>query len=321
VLNVFDEGIFEYSWTQKFKALAAVLAYNQKLMQLVEEHGSRRIWTRNLKGVLMSGWAASRLGVPLIWDMGYEKSLRGVKQLLHWIGFGLVTDIITQSERQFSETFGAWAERLVGYKVSHIYPGIDTERQSLLQDAAEKHTGEKRTVLTIGNIHPRKNQAMTIRAMAPLLRSKPDLRLVIAGAVRDKEYRDELRVLVDERNVTESVHFLGWRDDIPTLLGQSDLLILSSRREGIPHVVREAMFAQVPVVATRVGGVPESVRHGETGYLVEPDDCDNLRKRAQELLEDSNLRGKMGMNAAEFARRRFSNSAWIEAYANVLEAT
>lgn len=321
ILDVFDEGVFEYSWAQKFKVIKAVFEYNRKIRQLAEEHGIKRVWARNIKGVLMVGIAASRLGAPLFWDMGYEKDLSGVKRVIHWVGFSLATSIITQSERQFPETFGSWAEELVGHKVRHIYPGIDTERRSMLQAASEKQPGEKRTVLSIGNIHPRKNQAMTIRALAPLLRCVDDIRLLIAGAVRDKEYRDELRSLVKKRNVTGSVHFLGWRDDIPNLLGQSDLFVLSSQREGIPHVVREAMFARVPVVATRVGGVPESVRHGKTGYLVEPNDCDGLRKHARKLLQDPALRREMGKNAAEFARDRFSNSAWIEAYVNVLEAT
>jgi glycosyltransferase involved in cell wall biosynthesis len=161
---------------------------------------------------------------------------------------------------------------------------------------------------------------MTIRALAPLIRSEQNLELSFAGAVRDQDYYDRLRAMIDEQNIADSVHFLGWRDDIPALLGKSDLLILSSTREGIPHVIREAMFAQVPVVATHVGGVPEAVRHGETGYLVQLNDHDYLRECVEELLQDRDLREEMGRNALEFAEERFSNSAWIESYSEHLSS-
>ena len=321
ILDTHNEQAKNYSLAQQAEGFVQLLRYNQRIATCCRKHEVDGLWARNVKGVLMVGVAAWRLGVPLIWDMGYEKRSEGLLRLLHWIGLGLATRIVIQSERQFPETFGSQIERLVGHKVDHIYPGINEERQAALRAAARDGVGKPRTVLTIGNIHPRKNQAMAIRALAPLLRSTSNLQLAVVGAVRDQAYYQDLRTLVGDENLSEVVDFLGWRDDIPALLGRSDLLVLSSRREGIPHVVREAMFAKVPVVATRVGGVPESVRHGETGYLVDSHDEEALRKHTARLLHDPDLRRTMGENAVTFARDRFSRSAWIEAYSNVIEST
>ncbi|MFB6286744.1 MAG: glycosyltransferase family 4 protein [Candidatus Bipolaricaulia bacterium] len=321
ILDVHDEQAIGYSLPRKAKSLFELLKYNQRVATYCRKHEVDGLWARQIKGILLVGVAAQFLGVPLIWDIGYEKPPSGLMRVLHWIGLGLATRIVTQSKRQFPETFGAQIERLVGYKVDHIYPGISEERQAALRTAARDGAGRSRTVLTIGNIHPRKNQAMTIRALASLLRSTPNLQLAIVGAVRDRDYYDDLLALVDDENLSEAVDFLGWRDDVPALLGRCDLLVLSSLREGIPHVIREAMFAEVPAVATRVGGVPESVQHGETGYLVDPHDPEDLRERVEQLLDDPNLRDEMGENAFELAKERFSKSAWIEAYASVLETT
>jgi glycosyltransferase involved in cell wall biosynthesis len=320
LLDVHDEKALTYSIFQKVRSLVQLIKYNRRIAARCRKHEIDGLWGRNIKGVLFIGIAAHFLRVPLIWDIGYEKPGRGLMQMLHWLGFVLATCVVTQSERQFPETFGPRFEQFFGHKVKCIYPGIDTDRQAALQDSGEYEDGECRTVLSIGNIHPRKNQEMTIQALAPLLHSIPDLRLDFAGAVRDEDYYERLRTLVKDKNIEESVCFLGWRDDIPVLLGRSDLLVLSSLREGIPHVVREAMFAQVPVVATRIGGVPESVRHGETGYLVDADDQSSFREHVEDLIRDSEKRKKMGQNALQFGQERFSHSAWIETYSDFLEA-
>lgn len=319
LLDVHNEKALEYSVFQKVRSFFQLIEYNRRIAVRCKQHGIDGLWGRNIKGILFVGIAAQFLRVPLIWDMGYEKPAKGMMKVLHWIGFALTTQVITQSERQFPETFGSRVERFFDHKVEYVYPGIDPDRKTALQTTAENDSGECRTVLTIGNIHPRKNQEMTIQALAPLLHLIPDLRLDLAGAVRDEDYYEGLRALVKDKNVEESVRFLGWRDDIPELLVKSDLLVLSSLREGVPHVVREATFAQVPVVATRVGGVPESVRHGETGYLVDVNDRSSFREYVEELIRDSERRRRMGENALQFGQERFSNSAWIEAYSNVLE--
>lgn len=92
----------------------------------------------------------------------------------------------------------------------------------------------------------------------------------------------------------EMVEFLGARDDVENLYKQADILILTSDREGTPNVIMEAMASGLPVIATRVGGVPELVQDGVTGYLTEPGNLNELVEKMKILVENRDLRLQMG---------------------------
>jgi glycosyltransferase involved in cell wall biosynthesis len=108
------------------------------------------------------------------------------------------------------------------------------------------------------------------------------------------------------------VHFLGYRDDVPELLAQTDILVLTSIMEGIPRAVLEAMAMGVPVVATRVTGTAEVVRHGQTGYTVELGDAEGLAARLADLLRNPQLRAEMGACGREVAIREFDETRIAE---------
>jgi glycosyltransferase involved in cell wall biosynthesis len=108
------------------------------------------------------------------------------------------------------------------------------------------------------------------------------------------------------------LELLGERDDVAELLAASDVFVLSSRSEGLPMSILEAMAAGLPVVASRVGGVPELVEDGVTGFLVEPGDVPALHARLDELLRDRALAARLGRNARERALERFTWDACAE---------
>jgi glycosyltransferase involved in cell wall biosynthesis len=122
--------------------------------------------------------------------------------------------------------------------------------------------------LSVGRLHEQKDHASLLHALAELSPLRPAL--AIAG---DGPEQRSLEALVAQLGVDPLVRFLGQRRDIPDLLGAADGLVLSSAWEGSPNVILEAMAAAVPVVATEVGGVPELVHSGETGYVVPPGDA------------------------------------------------
>jgi glycosyltransferase involved in cell wall biosynthesis len=160
---------------------------------------------------------------------------------------------------------------------------------------------------------------MLIEAFSRLDIGGDDVEVLFAGPIRNEEYFQELCAFAKSKGIAENIEFLGWRDDIPELLGKSDIMVLTSRQEGVPHVVREAMFAQVPVVATAVGGVPEAVENGETGFLVALDDVESLRKSLIRLLKSPDEREEMGRAGLELAQERFSRESWLTEYYNLLQ--
>jgi glycosyltransferase involved in cell wall biosynthesis len=110
---------------------------------------------------------------------------------------------------------------------------------------------------------------------------------------------------VTRRGLARRVHFLGRRDDVPALLRQCELMLVPSRNEGFCGVAVEAQALGVPVIAARVGGLPEAVRDGETGALVPSGDADAMAVAIEALLADPARRAGMAergpMNAARFS--------------------
>jgi glycosyltransferase involved in cell wall biosynthesis len=138
-----------------------------------------------------------------------------------------------------------------------------------------------------------------IRALAAMHSEYPTLRLEIAGS---GPQRSKLEAEVSRAGLIEKVRFLGWIDDISRVLSRWDAFVMPSLEEGFPIAALDAMAAGVPVIASAVGGVPELIEDGQTGWLVPPRDVDGLASRLRLLLGDPDARVKMG--AAGFRRVR-----------------
>lgn len=161
---------------------------------------------------------------------------------------------------------------------------------------------------TVGRLAPEKNQKLLIEAALPLL--GPGAHLVIVG---DGPEREALEKAIPD-SVRSFVHLVGARDDIPALLSAFDLFVLSSRTEGLPLVVPEAMAVGLPVIATNVGGLSTVVRQHQTGLLVPSGDKCSLSAAIEMLLHDDERRRELGREAAIDASRRFGLERVVDAY-------
>jgi glycosyltransferase involved in cell wall biosynthesis len=106
--------------------------------------------------------------------------------------------------------------------------------------------------------------------------------------------------------LADTVEFVGYQPDVGEVLRRADVVMLLSRREGLPMALLEAMAAGVPVVATRVGGVPEVVTHGLTGLLVEPGCPDQAATAVARLIVDGQLAHRLGRAGRQHVTSRFS---------------
>lgn len=147
----------------------------------------------------------------------------------------------------------------------------------------------------------------------------PDVTFVVAG---DGGLRAALEAKAS-RLLGDRVRFLGWATDLTILYGALDVVVLTSRNEGTPVALIEASAAGRPVVATDVGGVPEVVRDGETGFVVPAADPGAAAARVSQLLEDPQLRRVLGAAGREWVRSRFSAERLVTdltgLYAELLE--
>lgn len=149
-------------------------------------------------------------------------------------------------------------------------------------------------VLQVAALAPHKSQSDLLKAAALLRDLNPSIRVWIAG---EGPLRDPLEREHDALRLGDSVRFLGFRDDVSDLLRAADLFCLSSYLEGMGTSILDAMAAGLPVVGTRVGGVPEVVADGETGLLVPPRSPEALARALAQLAGDRERRSGMGTRA------------------------
>jgi glycosyltransferase involved in cell wall biosynthesis len=162
---------------------------------------------------------------------------------------------------------------------------------------------ESRVVLTVARYTEQKDHRTLLDAIPAVLACEPKARFVWVGA---GPLQDSLLEAVRRQGLDRHVLFLGQREDVPELMGAADLFVLPSRFEGLPLVVLEAMAAGKPVVATRVCGTAEAVRHGVTGLLVEPGRPAELAAALIDLLQNPARAAQLGERGRRRARCCFS---------------
>jgi glycosyltransferase involved in cell wall biosynthesis len=157
-------------------------------------------------------------------------------------------------------------------------------------------------VTTVGFLRQPKAMDVLIEGAARIAPRFPGLKVLIVGEGAD---RPVYEVLIDRLGVQDSVKLLGLRSDVPDLLAASDVAVLSTNSEGSPLSVMEYMDAKLPVVATRVGGIPDLIDHEVHGLLVDPQDPAGLGDAIARLLDDPEEARRMGERAHERRRREF----------------
>lgn len=164
-------------------------------------------------------------------------------------------------------------------------------------------------VCAVGQICARKGLLELVNAFASIYERVPRIHLAIVGRVvfgHEEEYRQLLVNTAVAARVTDRVHFTGERQDVPNVLQAADLLVLNSSEEPFGLVLVEAMSSGTPVLATRVGGIPEIVMDAENGWLVEKGDTAALAAKLAELSENVEMRVQAAQLAREFTCPQFS---------------
>lgn len=190
----------------------------------------------------------------------------------------------------------------LGFDLSLFQPTVSRSRvlrQQLGLDDADLLVG------ILGRLTRIKDHRVTIDAIGRL----PGVHLVVLG---DGEDRGALERYVLDSRIGDRIHFLGWRLDVPAVMADLDMVVLSSRNEGTPVSLIEAGAAGLPVVSTEVGGVASVVLDERTGLLVPPGDPTSLAHAMNRLLSNPELRRRFGAAAREHAIRSFSKERLVD---------
>ena len=199
-------------------------------------------------------------------------------------------------------------------RVVAIHNGVDTQ----LFHRPSGSRPNRRRILNVGKFESKKAQDVLVHAFQHLLRSVPDASLVLVGA--DGPELASIRALVDRLGLQQQVefHVTVPHERIPEFMERADVFVLPSRSEPFGIVLLEAGAAGLPVVATRVGGIPELIEHGKTGLLVPPDDPVKLERAIRLLLTDAAAADNL---ALAWQERALSNWSWELTCRKYLDAT
>ncbi len=231
---------------------------------------------------------------------------------------------------RMKRTFRRWLERLLSARVAWVVcvseaiagyvpqtVGIDPGKLRTIHNGIDDapprdpEPSASLTFVTVGRLDAIKNQGLMLRALASLGTPCDTARLLLVG---DGPERQRLEQLATELGIHPRVEFLGFRRDIDDLLRKADVFLLSSHYEGISMALLEAMRAGLACVATKVGGVSETVIDGKTGLLTRQDDVVEFADAMLKLGTSAELRREMGRFAREFQQREFSRAAMLERY-------
>lgn len=264
--------------------------------------------------------AAKLAGVPVVfstvhnivnpWKGGFRK---GIDRLFARLSTRVIgcSEEVTQA---LATRDGIPAERLMA-----IPNGIDLRKFAQVSGEgvrAEFGLPADRPLLgVVGRLHPAKDHENLFRALAAMPQARAgEVSCLVVGT---GELQDALHAMVRQMGLEPCVVFTGMRTDVPRLVAALDVFVMPSRWEGLPIALLEAMASAKPVICTRVGGIPDVVRDGDNGLLVDASDPAQLQQRIAQLLDSPDERTRLGLRARDTVIERFDVTRTAAAYNNL----
>ncbi len=292
------------------------LALKGRLRRLFEQQRPDVVHTHQIGALFYAGPAARAACVPAVVHTEHGKHY-GARLRTRWLGrfAGRYATRFCCVSRDIADA--ALAHRIVPARKVEVIPnGIDTQRFLALgagqQVRCRLGIPQGVPVIgTIGRLSEIKRQDLLIRSFARVRAHRPDAHLLLVG---DGPLASSLRQLAEECGLNGCVHFAGYQSEPERYLQAMDVFALTSRSEGMPVAILEAAAAGVPVLASRVGGVPEIIEHQRTGLLFEANDSSALTAGLIALLDDPALAGRLAQAARQQAQSLFDVRHMVAGY-------
>ena len=304
-----------------FGGLGGFWRVAQGLRRAIQQHGIEMLAPQSIRSTMVS-YAATRL-VPFRYRaastgkrLPIVTTIHNIHNPFHFRYAGHILQrcsdyVIFESNYERDRVM---ASGLASTKSEVIHSGIDTEKfvPRPLDPALAAQYGldpqRHRIFGIVARLSEEKGHDLLLRAFAEVHRDASDTRLMVIG---DGPLLESVRAQAQSLGLAESVIFTGMQRNIPDYLALLDVFVLSSTRESFPLAAREAMAAGKAVIAPRIGGCPEVVDDGVTGYLFEARNVPQLRDRMRQILENRQ-HFTMGQAARARVERLFSRRSWVE---------
>ena len=270
------------------------------MKRLLKENRYDIIWTNEpVMGVVtrLAARKARKKGTKVVYMCHGFHFYKGAS-LAHWLLFYPVErfmsrfcDMIVTINREDE----ARAKTFHCPRVEHINGiGVDFSKRrcTLSREEKRKELGVKESdimVLSVGELQTRKNHEAILRALGKL--QDPRVQYFLCGKGELREYLEKLALRL---GIRDRVHFLGYRKDVPEIMGAADIFAHPSKREGLGLACLEAMASGLPLVTSNIQGIPDYVENGVTGFLCDPEDAARFVEHLHVLISDPALRKQIG---------------------------
>lgn len=291
-----------------FRQLPDFVRIVSRLRTAVKEDGVSLLWVNNTKSLFFSSLAVVGLGVPrVLYHRGWARAseIGTFDKFIIKIGAKVLVAHSVATTRNLKSLF----ESKPVYYVPNSVHMINVKHEN--RTSCGGQGGVFEVILPAARPVYEKGHHTAIDALSILDgRGHKNIKLVFPGKVpvgaRDS-YLNELKESIRASSLEKRVDFVGWVDDLPSMVAHKNLTILPSHTEGFPRVVIESMLLGVPVIATPVGGIPEAIIDGDTGYIVNVNDAMHLADTIEKVMINPVESRAMALRAKEFARIKFSS--------------
>jgi glycosyltransferase involved in cell wall biosynthesis len=298
----------------RFEPIVGGIDFNPRVLWKVGAEMRRNrpdvVLTLMKKDTTMTAVVAGLMGIPVVIRHANNRPLKD--DVYHRTLYGRLPSLHIVNADATRKTLLESAPWLSPEKIKLIYNGVDADRYQSARPADIGVPSGSVAIGYVGAFEPRKGVIDLATAWPRIAARVPNAHLLFCGK-GSLETQMRSTLAADPR-----VHWLGHREDVPSVMRALDMLVLPSYVEGAPNVVLEAMASAVPVVATAISGTPELIRDGVDGKLIPDRNVDALVNALVGLASDPVLRAKMADSARRRAQEKFTIDSMIDSYEAVL---
>ena len=290
----------------------------RQIAQIVRREGYQLIHTHTPRTALVGQLAAWWAGVPMLYHVHSPTVCDSTRRWQNRIN-GVVERLSLRRAAHLIAVSQALGQYMIaqGYapaRVSVVHNGVPVAEA----DLARTRPQHAWTVGCVALLRPRKGIEVLLQAVGMLRRENLPVRLRVVGPFETPQYEAELRALSQRLELEPWVEWAGFSDNVPAELAKMDLFVLPSLfGEGLPMVVLEAMSAGVPVIATRIEGLPEAIRDGVDGLLAQPGDAADLARAIRQFVSGQADWQQIRSNARQRQIEAFSDRSMAAGVAAV----
>ena len=291
----------------------------KRLTSVARRENADLLHAHTPRTALLSCRVARRIGIPWIYHVHSPAARDSARAVLNRVNACIERYALRNVDHQITVSHSLREELIrQGHhpdRVSVVHNGVPADRPPR---KTKPFVGGTWTIAMVALMRPRKGLEVLLDALAESRRRGHDVTLRCIGPFESDGYRSKIESQVERLKIGKRVEWLGFTSDIPAELARVDAMVLPSLYgEGLPMVVLEAMAAAVPVIATRVEGTPEAIRHGSEGLLAEPGDANSLADAIESLVTGHYDWNSLAEAAASRHQSDFSDRAMARATAEV----